>query len=83
MAYLLGGTVSSSEVPEFGKTMTQFKNDSPLFQNVGESVCWMSHNDYISQLPEALWLPPGAPTAPPRPWKTGRESSMPPSSIPR
>ena len=45
MAYLLGGTVSSSEVPEFGKTMTQFKSDSPLFQNVGESVCWMSHND--------------------------------------
>ena len=51
MAYLLGGTVSSSEVPEFGKTMTQFKSDSPLFQNVGESVCWMSHNDYTSQLP--------------------------------
>ena len=54
MAHLLGGTVSSSEVPEFGKTMTQFKNDSPLFQNVGESVCWMSHNDYISQLPEGF-----------------------------
>ena len=54
MAYLLGGTVSSSEVPEFGKTMTQFKSDSPLFQNVGESVCWMSHNDYISQLPEGF-----------------------------
>ena len=50
MAYLLGGTVSSSEVPEFGKTMTQFKNDSPLFQNVGESVCWMSHNDYIERI---------------------------------
>ena len=54
MAHLLGGTVSSSEVPEFGKTMTQFQNDSPLFQNVGESVCWMSHNDYISRLPEGF-----------------------------
>ena len=54
MAYLLGGKVSSSEVPEFGKTVTQFKSDSPLFQNVGESVCWMSHNDYISQLPEGF-----------------------------
>ena len=35
----------------FGKTMTQFKNDSPLVPERGESVCWMSHNDYISQLP--------------------------------
>ena len=54
MAYLLGGTVSSSDVPEFGKTMTQFSAESPLFQNVGESVCWMSHNDYISQLPQGF-----------------------------
>ena len=54
MAYLLGGEVSSSEVPEFGKTMTQFSPESPLFQNVGESVCWMSHNDYISKLPEGF-----------------------------
>ena len=43
-----------SQVPEFGKTMTQFQADSPLFQNVGESVCWMSHNDYISKLPEGF-----------------------------
>ena len=34
--------------------MTQFQADSPLFQNVGESVCWMSHNDYISKLPEGF-----------------------------
>ena len=54
MAYLLGGGVSSSEVPEFGKTMTQFSPDSPLFQKVEESVCWMSHNDYISRLPEGF-----------------------------
>ena len=29
MAYLLGGEVSHSQVPEFGKTMTQFQADSP------------------------------------------------------
>ena len=54
MAHLLGGTVASSEVPEFGKTVTQFDGTSPLFQGVGESVCWMSHNDYIAKLPEGF-----------------------------
>ena len=54
MAYLLGGEVSHSDVPEFGKTMTQFDSGSLLFENVGDSVCWMSHNDYISQLPEGF-----------------------------
>ena len=54
MAHLLGGTVASSEVPEFGKTVTQFDGASPLFQGVGESVCWMSHNDYIAKLPEGF-----------------------------
>ena len=54
MAYLLGGEVSHSDVPEFGKTMTQFDSGSLLFENVGDSVCWMSHNDYISKLPEGF-----------------------------
>ena len=83
MAYLLGGTVSSSEVPEFGKTMTQFKSDSPLFQNVGESVCWMSHNDYISQLPEGFAASAWSTHCPPLPWRTWSASSTPPSSTPR
>lgn len=53
MAYLLDGTVSPSEVSEYGKTpMTVANPESPLFEGVpAESVCWMSHTDYISAPP--------------------------------
>ena len=53
MAYLLDGTVSPSEVSEYGKTpMTVTNPESPLFESVpAESVCWMSHTDYISAPP--------------------------------
>ena len=53
MAYLLDGTVSPSEVSEYGKTpVTVTKPASPLFEGVPEeSVCWMSHTDYISVPP--------------------------------
>ena len=54
MAHLLGGGVEPSEVHEFGKTMTSFSQDSLLFRDVPESVCWMSHNDYIARLPEGF-----------------------------
>ena len=54
MAQLLGGKVSPSSAPEFGKTAVAFSESSPLFQGVPDSVCWMSHNDYISQLPEGF-----------------------------
>ncbi len=54
MARLLGGQVEPSPVHEFGKTQTAFSAGSPLFQGVPESVCWMSHNDYIAQLPEGF-----------------------------
>ncbi|MCH4239839.1 MAG: glutamine-hydrolyzing GMP synthase [Oscillospiraceae bacterium] len=56
MAYMLGGKVSSSEVREYGKTpfhVTDAK--SLIFADVPESsVCWMSHTDYISAVPEGF-----------------------------
>lgn len=54
MAYRLGGRVEASGVHEFGKTATRFSESSLLFQHVPESICWMSHNDYISKLPEGF-----------------------------
>lgn len=52
MAYLLGGEVSSSEVREYGKTPVRVQGEAALFQGVPEeSVCWMSHTDYISAVP--------------------------------
>ena len=51
MAQVLGGKVEASGVHEFGKTQTSFAPESPLFAGVPESVCWMSHNDYIAEVP--------------------------------
>ncbi|TCL42581.1 glutamine-hydrolyzing GMP synthase [Harryflintia acetispora] len=52
MAQLLGGSVCSAEVKEFGKTETQFDFQSPLFKGLPVSgITWMSHNDYIDRLP--------------------------------
>ncbi|MCQ2512544.1 MAG: glutamine-hydrolyzing GMP synthase [Lachnospiraceae bacterium] len=53
LAYMAGGTVSNAEnSSEYGKTIVQVDNNQ-LFKNIpSESICWMSHSDYISQLPE-------------------------------
>jgi GMP synthase (glutamine-hydrolysing) len=51
----LGGTVSSSEVKEYGKTPVDFQASGELFQGIeGNSVCWMSHTDYISAVPSGF-----------------------------
>ncbi|MDP4121242.1 MAG: glutamine-hydrolyzing GMP synthase [Bacillota bacterium] len=53
MAQAIGGTVESSTVKEYGNTVVNFNNDNPLFSGIkSESICWMSHTDYISKAPE-------------------------------
>lgn len=54
VAYGLGGEVSPSEVKEYGNTPVEFSKDSLLFENIEDSVCWMSHTDYISKLPDGF-----------------------------
>lgn len=51
-AFGLGGSVKSAEVREYGNTEIVFNEKSDLF--VGTSVCWMSHTDYIAELPEGF-----------------------------
>ena len=55
MAYLAGGEVAGAEhSSEYGKTRLH-ATDHPLFRDVpGESVCWMSHTDYIRTVPEGF-----------------------------
>ena len=55
IAHLLGGTVSKAEDSrEFGRTALYVEED-PLFKDVpSESVCWMSHTDYVSELPSGF-----------------------------
>ena len=51
MMHLLGGKVEKAPVREYGKIEVTVDQDSKLFQNVSEkTICWMSHNDYISQI---------------------------------
>ncbi|WRS28466.1 glutamine-hydrolyzing GMP synthase [Oscillospiraceae bacterium MB08-C2-2] len=55
MAHKLGGHVTSPDNREYGKTDTFFKQDSLLFKGLPEkAVTWMSHTDYIDQLPEGF-----------------------------
>lgn len=55
MAQLLGGTVASSRIREYGKTPVDFLTGSRLFAGMPEkSVCWMSHTDHISAVPEGF-----------------------------
>lgn len=50
MMHVLGGTVEKAPVREYGKTEVILDTKSALFQDVSEkTICWMSHNDYISK----------------------------------
>lgn len=54
IAYSLGGHVQSAPVSEYGKTEIVTK-ESKLFKNVNtNTVCWMSHTDYVDKLPEGF-----------------------------
>ncbi len=54
MAYLLGGKVESAPEREYGKTGITY-GDSALFSGMDpENICWMSHTDFVSALPEGF-----------------------------
>ena len=51
MMYLLGGEVSKAPVREYGKIEVNVNNNSKMFTDVSpKTICWMSHNDYISKI---------------------------------
>lgn len=51
MMHILGGKVEKAPVREYGKTEVIVDTSSRLFSNVSENtVCWMSHFDYISKI---------------------------------
>ncbi len=51
MMHLLGGKVEKAPVREYGKIEVTVDRTSKLFSDVSEkTICWMSHNDYISRL---------------------------------
>ena len=53
MAHVLGGSVATAPVSEYGKTVVKIDTESKLFKDVHETtICWMSHTDYIEKAPE-------------------------------
>ena len=55
MAYMAGGRVDSAkDSSEYGKTQF-YTSQSLLWKDIPESsICWMSHTDYIAQVPESF-----------------------------
>ena len=55
MAWLGGGEIcTDSACREYGSVTLSVQN-SPLFEKVpAKSTCWMSHNDYVSSVPEGF-----------------------------
>ncbi len=50
MMHVLGGRVEKAPVREYGKTEVTVEPNSPLFRDVApDTICWMSHFDYISK----------------------------------
>ena len=52
MMHVLGGKVEKADAREYGKTeVIVDKTDSKIFEGVSKNtICWMSHFDYISQV---------------------------------
>lgn len=65
MAYLLGGSVKTAPVSEYGKTEVDVDKGSVLFSDVLEkTICWMSHTDYIEKEPEGFRITARTPVCP-------------------
>lgn len=51
----LGGKVEPAKDREYGKAILNVVDDSPLFKDVTkESKVWMSHGDYLTELPKGF-----------------------------
>lgn len=65
MAYLLGGSVATAPVSEYGKTEVDTEADSAMFRNVSaKTICWMSHTDYIEKAPADFRVTAHTPVCP-------------------
>ena len=55
MAHMLGGRVDTAPTSEYGRTKVSVTPSSVLFRNVSsDTVAWMSHTDYIAEIPDGF-----------------------------
>lgn len=65
MSHVLGGSVATAPVSEYGKTEVAVDVESKLFEGVNQStICWMSHTDYIERAPEGFKIIGHTPVCP-------------------
>ena len=68
LAHELGGKVTAAQddsAREYGKTETYFDTSCKLFKNIpAESITWMSHGDYMAQVPQGFRLVPHSAACP-------------------
>ena len=65
MAHMLGGSVATAPVSEYGKTEVDVDTNAALFHGVtGKTICWMSHTDYIEKAPADFTITAHTPVCP-------------------
>lgn len=65
MQHVLGGKVERASVREYGKSELTVDNSSVLFSDVAKnSICWMSHFDYISKVAPGFKITATTPDCP-------------------
>lgn len=66
MSYRLGGKVASAPVSEYGRTEVEIDaGDSRIFRDVeAKTTCWMSHTDYIAEVPAGFTITAHTPVCP-------------------
>lgn len=65
MAHVLGGTVATAPVSEYGKTEVTIDSKDSIFEKVSDqTICWMSHTDYIEKTPEGFQITAHTPVCP-------------------
>jgi GMP synthase (glutamine-hydrolysing) len=65
ITYLLDGKVTGTLNNEFGKTNINLEVESLLFDGLNQSeICWMSHRDSVSAMPEGFKVIASTPTLP-------------------
>ena len=65
IAYTLGGKVETAPVSEYGHTEVTVETNDVIFNGVSpKTVCWMSHTDYIAEVPEGFRVTAHTPVCP-------------------
>ncbi|MCM1498555.1 MAG: glutamine-hydrolyzing GMP synthase [Clostridium sp.] len=65
ISFLLDGKSATAPISEYGKTEVTVEQDSVLFGDVSkQTICWMSHTDYIAKAPEGFRITAVTPVCP-------------------